>query len=95
LVRQRFETVPLYEVNHATVVCTNPQEFGRRVTEHRNRVEDAHRHVVSLLVLSGQLTADEGRALAPDIQITLIDRRKNRSESLPVVEGTSPAPAPR
>ena len=83
LVAQDFPAMDFYESNLAAIQWTNAQRFQVQLAEHRRRVEETHRDVVSLLVRSGDLTDEEAARLAPEIEVIIIDQRTAPSEPLP------------
>jgi hypothetical protein len=83
LVAQSFPPVRFYESNLAGSRWTNARELQVELAEHRRRVEDSYRDVVSLLVRSGDLTEQEASQLAPEVEVIILDRRTSPSEPLP------------
>jgi hypothetical protein len=94
LVRAQFEMAPLRESTSVTVVWDNPGSFRDEVSRHRRAVAEQYRNVVSLLVLASHLTEEERRRLTPSITVAVEDRRKDKSEPLPVLEDRGASPRP-
>jgi hypothetical protein len=86
LVRAQVETVPLRQSTSVTVLWSNSDMFRQEVSRNRKTVVDQYQNVISVLVSTKRLTEDESRVLTPKITITVDDRRKNKSEPLPVLE---------
>jgi hypothetical protein len=86
LATDRSDEGPLHEETSRTLLWTNAEDLRRQVAEQRRQVEAVYGQVVSLLVTRGYLTGEEARTVLPDIQITLSDKRNNKSESLPRIQ---------
>jgi hypothetical protein len=92
LVRAQVETVPLRQSTSVTVLWSNSDMFRQEVSRHRKAAADQYHNVISVLVSTKRLTEDESRALTPHITITVDDRRKDKSEPLPVLEDRGAGP---
>jgi hypothetical protein len=73
----------IFATSYQTVTWTTAERFSQRVVELRESRERDFRQLVELLVFSGRLSRDEARTFPPAVEITILDRRNDRSAPLP------------
>jgi hypothetical protein len=82
----RAPTLDVRGSEHHALAWTGRADLSARIASLRRAAEDRYAHLLDALASAGVLDAAERRALRPQVQIEVVDLRRDRSERLPAVQ---------